>query len=201
MRSRKRQNYEQYGDLFFVTSTIAGFINLFESKSACEILINTLKFYQSRSDYRMLGYAIMPNHFHIVMKIKSDKSISLIIGNIKKYSAHQIVKYLENEGRSELLIMLRDAASKEPARDCRIWKPRFDCFVITKEDTLQQKLNYIHFNPVRANLVVKPEDWHYSSAGNYAGFSNNAIDIDVGWECIGYQFGRSKPLRFRHIKR
>lgn len=38
-------------------------------------------------------------------------------------------------------------------------------------------MNYIHFNPVRAGWVEKPEDWLYSSARNYSGL-NSLMDID-----------------------
>lgn len=33
---------------------------------------------------------------------------------------------------------------------------------------LNQKVDYIHFNPVKRGLVLEPEDWLYSSAGNFA---------------------------------
>ena len=34
---------------------------------------------------------------------------------------------------------------------------------------ISQKINYIHENPVVAGIVLKPEDYPYSSAMNYAG--------------------------------
>ena len=39
--------------------------------------------------------------------------------------------------------------------------------VIKDYDMLKQKIEYIHYNPVRRNLVIKPEDWNYSSAKYY----------------------------------
>jgi hypothetical protein len=43
---------------------------------------------------------------------------------------------------------------------------------------LRQKLDYIHYNPVRAGLVDHPEDWRYSSARNYLGL-NGVLEIDL----------------------
>jgi REP element-mobilizing transposase RayT len=128
----------------------------------------------------------MPNHFHLLAKVKSGGSISTIIGNIKRFTSHQIIKYLKGADQIDLLNMLAEAASHEPADDCRIWKPRFDCFVLTSEDTVRQKLEYIHFNPVRRNLVDDPVIWRYSSARNYAGLSDTALEVDINWESIGY---------------
>ncbi len=42
---------------------------------------------------------------------------------------------------------------------------------------LQQKVDYLHYNPVRAGWVERPEDWLYSSARDFAGFKG-IIDLD-----------------------
>ncbi len=44
---------------------------------------------------------------------------------------------------------------------------RYDRLVIVKERIFRIKLNYIHYNPVRAGLVTKPEEWLWSSAASY----------------------------------
>ena len=66
----------------------------------------------------------------------------------------------------------------------KVWKPRFDSLVITNMDTLCQKIEYIHNNPVKKQLAAKPEDWLYSSARNYAGVENVLIDVDTNWDCL-----------------
>lgn len=43
---------------------------------------------------------------------------------------------------------------------------------------LHQKVDYIHHNPVRIGVVGRPEDWVFSSAGNYAG-GKGIIELDV----------------------
>jgi REP element-mobilizing transposase RayT len=186
MRSRNRQYYEKFGDIFFITSTVAGFIDLFQSEAICEIFINSLRFCQSRGDFTIIGYVLMPNHFHLLVKAKPDGSISAIIGNIKRFTSRSITKYLESTHQIDLLDKLARAASGEPADDSRIWKPRFDCFVLTNEDTVRQKLEYIHFNPVRRNLTDDSIGWRYSSARNYAGLSDVPLEVDINWESLGY---------------
>ncbi len=42
---------------------------------------------------------------------------------------------------------------------------------------LNQKINYIHLNPVKRGFVTEPEDWYYSSARNFAG-ENNPFKVD-----------------------
>lgn len=43
----------------------------------------------------------------------------------------------------------------------------------------EQKLNYIHFNPVEAGFVTDPIDWKYSSARNYGNDNHTIIEIDM----------------------
>ena len=42
-------------------------------------------------------------------------------------------------------------------------------------DYARQCFEYIHQNPVKANLVTKPEDWVYSSAKDYAGLRKGTL--------------------------
>jgi putative transposase len=53
-----------------------------------------------------------------------------------------------------------------------------DDLIITNDDTFQQKIDYIHMNPVRAGLVNNPEDWLYSSARNYFLNDNSIIEVN-----------------------
>jgi len=49
----------------------------------------------------------------------------------------------------------------------RFWQTKSYTFHIYRERKLQEKLEYIHLNPVRAGLVAKAEDWRWSSARWY----------------------------------
>ncbi|MCY7362032.1 MAG: hypothetical protein LH629_08215 [Ignavibacteria bacterium] len=43
---------------------------------------------------------------------------------------------------------------------------------------LKQKIEYIHYNPVKKNLVEKPEDWKYSSAIDYYTDKKGMLEIN-----------------------
>jgi putative transposase len=126
----------------------------------------------------------MPNHFHLILKTAEEKTISGCMANFKRLTSRHIGDYLKQIGNFELLKKLSNCAIEEPVADCRIWKPRFDCFNIILEKTLIQKINYCHYNPVKAGLVSTPEDWPYSSASNYAGVKNELLSIDTDWKCL-----------------
>jgi putative transposase len=85
---------------------------------------------------------------------------------MKKYTAFRIRTQLEQAGQIQLLEQLRFPRRKQVFK---IWEDRFDDVVLKTNRVFLIKLNYIHLNPLQAhwNLVNKPEDWKYSSAGFY----------------------------------
>lgn len=169
MRDRNRKDFEAHGEVFFITSAVVGFIDVFNDKRVCDIFVECLRFYQERGDLILLAWVLMPHHFHLIVKCGIEKNISAIIGNIKRYTARRVGQLLPDIGMTHILDLIRQAASGEPGKGTALWKPRFDGFVITSEDTLRQKINYIHNNPVRKGFVEEPRLWCYSSALEYSG--------------------------------
>jgi putative transposase len=186
MRGRRRSDFEQYGDIFFITSSVVGFVKLFNLKSLCDIMIDGLIYYQSREDFTILAYVIMPEHFHLVIKVSKGLTVSKCIGNFKRITSRKITSELEGTRNKGFLSSLRKSAMLEPTKDSRVWEYRFDSFVITNENTLRQKIDYIHNNPVKAGLVSEPTQWRYSSARNYADLDGFIVPVDVEWRCLDY---------------
>jgi putative transposase len=82
----------------------------------------------------------------------------------------KIIDYLEEQKRESLLAQLhfyREEHKKD--REYQLWQEGSHPEVIVSERILEQKLLYMHYNPVRRGYVENPEDWRYSSARNYAG--------------------------------
>lgn len=175
-----------HGDVHFVTSTIAGFVEVFTRDEVCQVFVDCLHFSQARSDFVLLAWVLMPNHFHLVLKRATDRSISEIVGNLKRFTSRRIKAVLEDLQMYSMLTLLRRSACNEPADDTAVWKPRFDSLVITSIDTLRQKVEYVHYNPVRKGLVKEPKAWKYSSATNYAGNEGALLPVDTEWSCIGF---------------
>ena len=100
----------------------------------------------------------MPNHFHLILTIPEGRSLSAFMRDLKKRVAYEY-------------FMVRNAPIK------KFWQDRFDDLLITREPTFRTKLNYVHWNPVRAGLVSKPEDWPYSSALYYLAVGRPLIPV------------------------
>ncbi|MGD0123729.1 MAG: hypothetical protein ABSF46_00115 [Terriglobia bacterium] len=63
-----------------------------------------------------------------------------------------------------------------------MWQPRFFDRALRTVKEYNEKVEYIHLNPVRAGLVSRPEDWRWSSYNEYAGMS--AEEQEKRWGLI-----------------
>ena len=63
----------------------------------------------------------------------------------------------------------------------QIWQRRFHDFNVWSAKKRAEKLEYMHLNPVMRSLVVRPNDWAWSSAATYAGRTSRLLRIDFQW--------------------
>ena len=103
--------------------------------------------------FSLLAYCIMPDHYHLLVKIQSESMFSKYMSNLENsYSRYY---NLLNNRRGPL------------------WQSRFRAVLIKDDETLLHVHRYIHLNPTTAGLVERPEDWPWSS------YSYFVTDIDA----------------------
>jgi putative transposase len=176
---------------FFITTTVVKFIPIFKDLIFCDILISNIKHYKLKYGFDVLGYVIMPTHFHWIIEVNRKLgSVSDIMRDIKKFTAWQIFDELEKRNEGTLLESFKDAANGIKDQEKKVWMKRFDDEVIRDQKMFWTKLNYIHKNPVKAGIVLKAEDYKYSSARNYA-FNDHSV-LEVNTEMGGVDLYSSK---------
>lgn len=117
----------------------------------------------------------MDNHFHMII---SNEDISNIMQSAKKYSAKEIIKELKTDGKENILKVFRDVKPVyKTTSNHQVWQESFHPQEIISYKMLRQKIEYIHYNPVRKYLVTKPEEWIYSSAVDYYTDKKGLLDI------------------------
>jgi putative transposase len=129
-----------------------------------DLICDALSFTADKFDADILGYVIMPNHVHLIIYFKKENHLSAFMRDFKKFTAFQIRKKMESENQSDLLSTL-----KYDRRDqkFKIWMDRFDDVHLESTYVVEQKLDYIHDNPVKKEFCDYPEDYLYSSAAFY----------------------------------
>lgn len=173
-----RSRYEIYNNegLFFITSTIVEWIPIFTSSKYFDIVIDSTKYCQDNKGLKVYAYVILDNHFHMIVK---DDSLSETMKSLKSYTAQKIVEQLQDDRKIWLLNQLEFYKLKHKKESShQVWQESFHPQEILTDEMLEQKIDYIHFNPVKRGLVTEPEHWRYSSAGFYYTGTNGLIKID-----------------------
>lgn len=170
--------------IFFVTTTVVEFTRVFSKDIYCDILIKNIIHYQKKYHFKILAFVIMPSHFHwIVVVDRQYGTISDIMRDIKKFSAWDIMEEIERNDESLMNVFIEEG-KKYPKHKRKFWMQRFDDEVIRNEKMFWTKLQYIHKNPVEAGLVLKPEDYKYSSARNYVCGHHSVLLVDTEYAGI-----------------
>jgi len=175
--------------IYFLSTAVVNWIDVFTRQQYKDILIDSLKFCIEKKGLMLYGYVIMSNHIHLIIgRTEQGKELSSIIRDFKKYTSGQIIEAIAanpQESRKEWLLWMFERAGKNNSNNKKFQFWQQDNHPIALEgDWLDQKLNYIHSNPIEAGWVSEPEHYTYSSASNYAGLGGllNIISIYDGVE-------------------
>ncbi|WP_338766422.1 transposase [Bernardetia sp. ABR2-2B] len=152
---------------FFITTNIFKKEHLLLDEETCKTLLNNFTFYNKKYNAKLLAYVLMSNHIHFVIWFNKDEHkespLSDYMRDFKKYIATQIINYL-NENKTALL---HKFISIEKGQKYQIWEENFDSVHLYTKKVCEEKINYIHNNPVKAGIVKFPEEYKYSSAKFY----------------------------------
>jgi putative transposase len=116
----------------------------------------------------------MSNHVHLIVRSGGNISLQDIIRDLKKYTSVQIVSVLkknEQESRRNWMVWLFGKAGEQNSnnKNYQFWIQHNHPIALIGNMIIDEKLNYMHENPVKAGIVLSAEEYLYSSAKNYAG--------------------------------
>jgi len=162
----------------FLTCTIVGWLPIFAQQKYSNIAIESLDFLQKLNRLTIFGYVIMKDHLHL---ISSSKNLSKEISHFKSFTAQKILKLLKYDDNFITLNKMKNFKKKyRKDRQFQVWQEGSHPKAIFNFEIFVQKLNYIHYNPVRKGYVDNSEDWWYSSARNYVN-KKSALDVTIDW--------------------
>lgn len=155
-------------DLYFVTLTITGWIDLFSRKIYKDIIVQNLQYCQQKQQLEIFCYVIMTNHIHLICR-RLDNDLNELLGRFKSYTSKQLLKEIENsidESRKEWLLHQFKHAAKinKQYSNYHLWQYTNHPTPLFTWEVIKQKEKYIHDNPVRAGLVTDAGAYLYSSA-------------------------------------
>ena len=134
---------------------------------ARDIFVGILDQVRSRYGFDVIGYVVMPEHFHLMVTEPDRRDPSVVMKVLKQTVARKL--------------LAEDAD--------HFWHKRFYDFNVYSQQKFAEKLRYMHRNPVTRGLVQNPEDWKWSYR-TYAFKENGPVRMD--WYFAPHVLGRSR---------
>ena len=168
--------------LYFVTFTVVGWVDLFIRNEYRNCITDSFTYCQQHKGLNVHAYVIMTSHIHAIISAQVGHNLVGIVRDMKKFTSKKLVALIKEipESRREWLLAKFSHKAKRTSRgqDYLLWQEGYHAKQIETNEFLDQKLEYIHLNPVVAGFVSNPEDYVYSSARDYAG-EKGVIPVDL----------------------
>jgi REP element-mobilizing transposase RayT len=169
--------------LYYVTFSVIEWLPVFIDESACKIITDSLNFCIQKKHLGVNAYVIMPTHLHaIVFDVEfNPERLKHTMDDMRKFTGRQLLDHVAGHLPKSFTEGFQNHAGKDRKR--RFWQPTQHPVGITSDGFWKQKVDYIHDNPCRKGLVLRPEDWRFSSARFW--LTGEPCDVqlsDVGWE-------------------
>ena len=149
----QRKSCFDIGRTYFFTGTIQQWLPLLSSNENKELIVNYLKELSGRAFIKVYSFVVMPNHVHFIWQQLQKNGKVTPQGSFLKYTAHEFLKVLKQDGISKLYEV--NAANKK----YEIWQRDSLSREIVSKEFAKQRLDYIHFNPVSGKWILPKIVW------------------------------------------
>ncbi len=160
---RGLKRYYGSGDLHFITCSCYQRQPWLNTAERRDLFLRTLE--EVRIEHRLviLGYVVMPEHFHLLMTEPQQGNPSTAMQSVKQRFAQRVVP----RRRCSPVPCKTGKERGTPRLAMPFWQPRFYDFNVWTEKKRIEKLRYMHDNPIKRGLVDAPEQWRWSSYRTY----------------------------------
>jgi REP element-mobilizing transposase RayT len=158
------------GGLFFCTATCWDWLPLIEQTRLFDHLYGWMALVHKKG-CRITCYVLMPNHLHFLLFVPEGLSINTILASMKRFAAYEVINRLKASEQRDLLARLADDVrpAASGSHKHRVWRVSSDIKLCYSPWFIQQKIHYIHRNPVRGKWMLAEDAslYPHSSAAFY----------------------------------
>ncbi|HXI00045.1 MAG TPA: hypothetical protein VNI52_07230 [Sphingobacteriaceae bacterium] len=157
---QKRKSHMELGEIYFWTATINQWMKLLEGHDYKQVIIKCLEHLSMQNKIEVFAFVIMPNHIHLIWRIKEINGKEKPHIAFLKHTAHQFKKLLFQESVSRLDAYQVSTANKQ----YEFWQRDSLAVHLYSREVAFQKLDYIHNNPLseRWQLAKSPGEYLHS---------------------------------------
>lgn len=156
-------------------------IDVFTREEYFAILTDSLDYCRKHKGMEIYAWCIMPSHVHLIFRAR-DNNPSTLLKELKTYTSKQLQKAIaeHKQERTEWMLWLMERAGLKNSnvKHRQFWQQHNKPIELWSAAVIDQKIDYIHHNPVEAGFVSEPEHWKYSSAIDFSG-GKGLLEIDL----------------------
>ena len=168
------------GQSHFVTFSCFHRLPLLAQMQMQDAFLSVLEQMRRRFQMRVYGYVVMPEHVHLLLSEPSDEMLPQAMQMLKTRVSIQARK---EEKR---------AACEQP-----FWQTRYFDHNVRNHEGFVTQLRYIHRNPVKRGLCVRPEDWPWSSFRAWALGEGGIVEVESEMAAVLREENRRKQSALR----
>jgi len=166
--------------LHFITCSCYRRLPLLNSPRSRDQFLLILEQVRQRYRFVVVGYVVMPEHFHLLITEPEVGTPSTVMQVLKQRTAKALLPRRKRRDPRQRTLFQPDAARS-------FWQARFYDFNVWTTKKRIEKLRYMHRNPVKRGLVDSPEQWRWSSYRFYLLGEPGLVQINVGWGKISFR--------------
>jgi putative transposase len=160
--------------IYFVTFAVVEWVDVFTRKEYAYLVVESLKFCQKEKKLTGYGWCLMSNHLHLIVAAEEGKALADILRDFKRFTSKAITAAIENNAqesrRNWMLWIFRSAGQRNSKNEkYQFWQQNNHPVELISNAFKEEKVYYIHRNPVEAGWVGQSEHYLFSSAIDYAG--------------------------------
>jgi putative transposase len=166
---RRSMQIHSYGlnHLHYLTKSTYRRARLYDSQRFRNQWVSTLGELRRELGFKVVGYVLMPEHFHALVWPTPEADPSQIMQKLEDRTAVFILKNLR-ENLSfrwcrRMLVRVSLPPTVHHHAHFRVWQRKSYDMNIWTAKKVEEKLSYMHNNPVKRGLVKAPGDWPWSS--------------------------------------
>ena len=161
------QRYYGLNDLHYITTSTYRRARVYDSERFRNHWVTTLSELRRELGFKIVGYVLMPEHFHALLWPTPDANPSQIMQKLEDRTALFVLKNLRENLNfpwcRKMLARVTLAPTVHHHAHFRVWQRKSYDMNIWTAKKVGEKLNYMHNNPVKRGLVREPGDWAWSS--------------------------------------
>ena len=175
MMPKRLKRYYGQGQLHFVTFSCYRRMPLLGTACARNLFVKELGQVRREYGFLLAGYVVMPNHVHLLMSEPKKATPSTVLQMLKQRVSKKMRQNRRPAPRGQLRIPFPRFLEELP----QFWQARFYDFNVYSHKKKNEKLKYMHANPVVRGLVRHPKDWPWSSFSFHAKGEPGLVEIDA----------------------